>query len=50
LFVADPTSFVKRAVEAGAKVMSPVQDYDYGYQQGIVVDPFDHQWLIEKRI
>lgn len=50
LFVADPHAMVARAVAAGARETSPVQDYDYGYRQGVVVDPFDHQWLIEKRI
>jgi PhnB protein len=51
VFVEDPHATVKRAVEAGAKEMNPVQDYDYvhrHYRQGTIVDPFGHQWLIEK--
>jgi PhnB protein len=50
IFVDDPHSFVKRAVEAGALETNPVQDFDYGYRQGIVKDPFGHQWLVEKKI
>jgi PhnB protein len=50
LFVADPHAFVKRAIAAGARETRPVQDYDYGYRQGEVADPFGHQWLIQKKI
>ena len=50
IFVDDPHSFVKRAVEAGAIETNPVQDFDYGYRQGVVKDPFGHQWLVEKKI
>ena len=50
LFVADPHEVVKQAELAGGQVSSPVQDYDYGYRQGIVVDPFGHQWMIQKKI
>ena len=50
IFVADPDGLYNRAVAAGAKVLSPIQDYDYGYRQGVVVDPFGHQWLIQKKI
>lgn len=49
-FAADPDTLFKQAVAAGAKVSSPMQDYDYGYRQGIVTDPFGHQWLIQKKI
>jgi PhnB protein len=50
IFVEDPDDFVKRAVAAGGKESNPVQDYDYGYRQGTVIDPFGHQWLVEKKI
>ena len=50
LFVDDPHAFVKRAIASGAREINPVQDYDYGYRQGTIVDPFSHQWLIEKKI
>ena len=50
VFVDDPHAVAKRAVAAGAKEISPVQDYDYAYRQGSVEDPFGHHWLIEKKI
>jgi len=50
IFVVDPHQVVKSAEAAGGRVASAVQDYDYGYRQGIVVDPFGHQWLIQKKI
>jgi PhnB protein len=50
IFVEDPDKMVKNAVAAGAKLSSPVRDYDYGYRQGVVTDPFGHQWLVQKMI
>jgi PhnB protein len=50
LFVDDPNQLVDKAVSAGAQLLSPVQDYEYGYRQGKVADPFGHHWLIEKKI
>ncbi len=50
LFVPDPDELMKRAQAAGGRVSSPIQDYEYGYRQGIIVDPFGHHWLIQKRI
>ncbi|MGF7042053.1 VOC family protein [Mucilaginibacter lappiensis] len=50
LFVEDVHAVVQQAVLSGARLLSAVQDYDYGYRQGEVVDPFGHQWLIEKAI
>ncbi|MBI1769696.1 MAG: VOC family protein [Bacteroidetes bacterium] len=50
IFVADPHQAVKMAEAAGGRVTNPVQDYDYGYRQGVVIDPFGHQWMIQKKI
>jgi len=50
MFVPDPDCLVRDAVTAGGHVTSPLQDYDYGYRQGVVTDPFGHQWLIQKKI
>jgi len=50
LMVADPDAVIERAVAAGATILSPMQDYDYGYRQGDIRDPFGHQWMIEKVI
>jgi PhnB protein len=47
LMVADVDSVMARALTAGAVEVSPAQDYDYGYRQGEVKDPFGHHWIIE---
>ncbi len=48
LTVDDVHAFVADAVSAGATLVSPVTDFDYGYRQGEIKDPFGHHWLIEK--
>ncbi|HTD98122.1 MAG TPA: VOC family protein [Mucilaginibacter sp.] len=50
LVVADPDAVMAQAIAAGAKELSPMQDYDYGYRQGDLLDPFGHLWTIEKVI
>ena len=50
MFVDDPHAAVQKAVAAGALVTEPIQDYDYGYRQGTVIDPFGYKWLIQKKI
>jgi PhnB protein len=50
LLVTDPHALATRAIAAGATEISPVTDYEYGWRQGILKDPFGHTWLIEKRI
>ena len=50
LMVADVDSLMASAVAAGARLVSPAQDYDYGYRQGHIEDPFGHYWIIEKVI
>jgi PhnB protein len=42
LFVADPDDLVSKAITAGATEIYPIQDYDYGYRQGDIRDPFSH--------
>jgi PhnB protein len=44
----DVHAVMEQAVAAGAVVLSPVIDYEYGYRQGEIRDPFGHQWIIEK--
>jgi len=48
LLVDDPDSAFKKAIAAGAEELNPMQDYDYGYRQGTLKDPFGHHWMIEK--
>ena len=50
IFVKDVDSVIDRAIAQGAGLISPAQDYEYGYRQGSVKDPFGHHWLIEMSI
>ncbi len=50
LFVDDPDAMMVQALAAGAHATSPMQDYDYGYRQGGITDPFGHHWVFQKRI
>jgi PhnB protein len=50
LFVEDVDPVISSALQAGATLLSPPQDYDYGYRQGNIRDPFGHQWMIEMKI
>ncbi|GAB2825135.1 VOC family protein [Ferruginibacter profundus] len=50
LFVADVDAVMHNAITAGATEISPAQDYDYGYRQGSIKDPFGHYWQIQKKI
>ncbi|HSU51377.1 MAG TPA: VOC family protein [Segetibacter sp.] len=50
LFVSNVDEVVAKAIEAGATLTSPIQSYDYGYEQGVIRDPFGHLWMIEKKI
>ncbi|MBZ4192575.1 VOC family protein [Niabella beijingensis] len=50
LFVADVDSVMKHAISAGAVEINPAQDYEYGYRQGVVKDPFGHYWQVQQKI
>ncbi len=50
LFVPDVDEVIDKAIKAGATEINPAQDYEYGYRQGIIKDPFGHYWQIQKRI
>jgi PhnB protein len=50
LMVDDVDAVMQQAIAAGAKEISPAQDYNYGYRQGDIIDPFGHHWTIEKMI
>lgn len=50
LFVEDVDSVMKKALQAGATLLNPAQDYDYDYRQGNILDPFGHQWMIEMKL
>jgi uncharacterized glyoxalase superfamily protein PhnB len=46
LIVDDVDAFVERAVEAGAKVVMPVEDQFWGDRYGLIEDPFGHRWSV----
>ena len=48
LIVDDPDAVFDQAVAAGAVVRSPMQDRDYGWRDGSVIDPSGHRWEIGK--
>jgi PhnB protein len=48
MVVDDPDAVFKQAVDAGARVMLPVADQEYGWRVGRLVDPFGHHWEIGK--
>jgi len=50
LFVANVDEVVESALAAGAILLSPARDYDYGYRQAQLRDPFGHVWMIEEVI
>lgn len=41
---------VAQEIIAGATIISPVTDYEYGCCQGEIKDPFGHNWMIECKI
>jgi len=50
LFVPDVDKVMNQAIEAGAIEVNAAQDYEYGYRQGTIKDPFGHYWQIQKKI
>jgi len=50
LFVENTDELFDKAVAAGATITHPMTDYEYGFRQGDIIDPFGHHWTIEKKI
>ena len=48
LVVDDPDTVFARAVAAGGRVISPVENKEYGWRVGRLADPFGHHWEIGK--
>jgi PhnB protein len=46
VYVANVDEVFKRALEAGAKVIDPVEDRDWGDRIGGIEDPFGHVWWV----
>jgi|SRR5689334_14742173 len=50
IYVADVDSFVKRAADAGAKIVTAVDNKFYGDRSGSLEDPFGHHWHIATHV
>jgi PhnB protein len=50
IFLDDPDSLMDSALAAGATLVSPMKDYEYGYRQGSFLDPFGHFWTLQKKL
>src|SRR5579871_6915965 len=46
LYVEDAEGLASRAVQAGAKVVMPVQEMFWGDRYGQLEDPFGHRWSV----
>jgi PhnB protein len=46
LNVDDVDAVAARAIEAGARIIFPINDQFYGWRQGRIEDPFGHQWIL----
>ena len=49
LDVPDVDAVAQRAVEAGARLLRPVEDQFYGDRSGRLEDPFGHVWVVSTR-
>lgn len=50
LYVDDVDGFVRRAVDAGAKITMPVADMFWGDRYGRLEDPFGHHWSVASHV
>jgi uncharacterized glyoxalase superfamily protein PhnB len=50
LYVNNADTAWKRALDAGAKELMPLQDTFWGDRYGTLLDPFGHRWSIASRI
>ncbi len=50
IYVEDVDEVFDRAVKAGAKALSPVQNQFYGDRSGQFEDPFGHRWSVASHI
>lgn len=50
LTVNDVDSRFRRAVDAGATVVMPLEDQFWGDRYGVVRDPFGHQWSLGRPV
>ncbi len=46
LYVEDVDTFAAKAIDAGMKLLRPIEDQFYGDRSGHFVDPFGYRWSI----
>lgn len=46
--VTDADGVAERMIEAGATVIYPINDTEYGMRGGRLADPYGHQWMIHQ--
>jgi uncharacterized glyoxalase superfamily protein PhnB len=50
LYVGDADAAAERAVQAGAKIVMPVQEMFWGDRYGVLEDPFGHRWSVATHV
>ncbi|MFL5322477.1 MAG: VOC family protein [Myxococcaceae bacterium] len=50
IYTGDADAVFKRAVDAGAKVLMPMQDMFWGDRTGTIMDKWGNKWTIGKRV
>jgi PhnB protein len=50
VYVEDSDSAFKRAIDAGAKSLRPIEDQFYGDRSGQFEDPFGHKWNVATHV
>lgn len=50
VFVDDVDGLMQSAIKAGATLVKDAENFEYGYRQGEIKDPFGHIWLIQSKI
>jgi PhnB protein len=49
LFVPNVDAMMQQMLDAGATLIEPAKDHEYGYRQGMIKDPFGHYWQIQRK-
>ena len=50
LYVPDADRFAARAVEAGARIVMPLENTFWGDRYGVLEDPFGHRWSVATHV
>jgi len=50
IFTEDVDGAWRRAVDAGAEVLGPLQEQFWGDRQGQLLDPFGHKWALAQHV